>query len=339
MALRTFLGTLVNLLNSGLTMLVYVFMPQWLGLSHVEFFLNSNIYPSILVLVFSVGIPNYIKESEEVSLIILLFFLSSAAYIYSENFLWFSNLFWLLLGVMSQKELYHGRFYTYISLVLGLSLTNVLLVFCTSDWRLSHLLSPLVVLLIYIIVLNKMRIVNLLDSKINFKINSISNLFRKILSVSLLWWVITWRYNLEDASLYDLSVYQKVTLSIPVAVLSFVSLINFLNDSLRWGWKKDFLALIVSFVIAIIIHMYLYNISWILLTLLIFSHIPIVYFQNKLFEERFYVVSYIFTFLFLLFLEWKYLLHALISYLILIRIYLYVKSWRGITSLQRSGEN
>lgn len=334
MALRAVLGTVVNISNSALTMLSYVFIPRFLGIEQIEYFLVENLYPSIIVLVFSVGIPNYVKKSEEILFVSFLTILVSIAYVFSLNYLWYSNLFWIIIGVISQKELIKGNFNVFALLVLSLSVTNFAIIIISKDWRLAHLLSPVIVLLVYSIFVhvNKISIVNLLLKGLNQRFNPF-NTFSKILSISLLWWIISWRYKLESESLYNLSVYQKVTLSIPVAVLGFVSLVNFFKDRLSWGWIKDSISLVVAIVISFVLSIYFDNISWILLSVLIFGHVPVVYLQNKLLEEKFYPILYIPFSVILVFINLDYLLISLAGFLILIRLCLYVQNRSGSTPL------
>ena len=336
MALRSVLGTVVNLANSALTMVSYVFLPQFLGLERIEYFLSENIYPGILVLVFSVGIPNYVKSAEEDSFLVSLLILVSIFYFISWNYLWYSNLLWLSIGIVSQKELVDGRFYLFSALVLGLSFTNFLLITLTQDWRMAHLVSPLLVLIIY----------GFAAESANFSIKRIREIFsnrfkvystlNKVLSISLLWWIISWRYKLEGESLYNLSVYQKVTLSIPVAVLGFISLMNYLKDTLSWGWRRDIIAFLTAIIMSVGIGWYFESISWLLLTLLIFTHVPVVYLQNKLLEERFYTALYIPFSISLFFIKLEYILFSLVGFLILIRVCLYVQNWSSNSSLQRT---
>jgi hypothetical protein len=335
-ALRSILGTGVNLANSAITLLSYVFIPQFLGLEQIEIFLRDNIYPGILVLVFSVGIPNYVKRSEELGLLLFLLILVSIIYFFSWNFLWYSNLLWLSIGVVSQKELIKGRFYLFSALILGLSLTNLTLILLTQDWRMAHLVSPLLVLVFYSFAVKSVnfsikRIREILSSR--FRVYSTLN---KVLGISLLWWIISFRYKLEGESLYNLSVYQKVTLSMPVAVLGFISLINYLKNSLSWGWRKDMVSLVISIVIGIGLGWFFDDISWALTILLIFTHVPVVYLQNKLFEERYYTVLYIPFALSLFLIGIEYILYSLVGFLTIIRLCLYVQNWSSSSSLQRT---
>lgn len=336
MALRSVLGTVVNLANSALTMASYVFLPQFLGLENIEYFLRENIYPGILVLVFSVGIPNYVKKSEEVGFLVFLLILVSIFYFVSWNFLWYSNLLWLLIGVVSQKELVNGRFYLFSALILGLSLTNFTLIFFTQDWRMAHFISPLLVLIIYAFAVES---VNFSIKRIREKLRNrfrVYSTLNKVLSISLLWWIISWRYKLEAESLYNLSVYQKVTLSIPVAVLGFISLINYLKNSLSWGWRSDIISLLTAIIIGIGLGWYFEDISWVLLTLLIFTHVPVVYLQNKLLEERYYTVLYIPFAISLFLVGIEYILYSLVGFLMIIRLCFYVQNRSSSSSLQRT---
>lgn len=334
--MRSVLGTVVNLANSGLTMVSYVFLPQFLGLEQIEYFLRENIYPGILVLVFSVGIPNYVKKYEEGGFFLFLLILVSIFYFVSWNFLWYSNLLWLSIGIVSQKELINGRFYLFSALILGLSFSNFILILFTQDWRMAHLISPLIILIIYSLAVESVnfsikRIREILSNR--FKFYSTLN---KVLSISLLWWIISWRYELEGESLYNLSVYQKVTLSIPVAFLGFISLINYLKNTLSWGWRRDIISLLTAIIIAIGLGWYFENISWILLALLIFTHVPVVYLQNKLLEERYYTALYIPFAISLFFIEIGYILYSLVGFLMIIRLCFNVQNRSSSSSIQRT---
>lgn len=336
MALRSVLGTFVNLVNSALTMLSYVIIPQFLGLERIEYFLIENLYPSILVLVFSVGIPNYVKKSEESSFLVFLIVLVSILYFISWNFLWYSNFLWLAVGIISQKELFNSRFYVYAALVLGLGITNLILIYFIQDWRMAHLISPLLVLSIFGFTVKPFNFSNTSILKMLSSGFKVFGTLNKVLSISLLWWVISWRYNLEGESLYNLSVYQKVTLSIPVAVLGFVSLVNFFKDTLSWGWRKDIISLCAAISISVGLSWYFEHISWLLLALLIFTHVPSVYLQNKFLEERFYAAIYIPFLISLVFIELEYILFSLVGFLFLIRLCLYVQNRSSSTTLQRT---
>tara|TARA_B110000208_G_C11779620_1_gene433355 strand:+ start:1699 stop:2760 length:1062 start_codon:yes stop_codon:yes gene_type:complete len=203
----------------------FIFIPKFVGLESLDSFYEANLYPSALNLLLSPVLPiiakNKVKLLAEFLIILTLYF---TVFCLTNLTTGVGNLLWVLFGLCNLIIFFKSKELEFIIYTLLNSLIFMGLILLFDDYIISFLLTGCISLLI-ILLRHHNDIFNFF-TKISFpKLSNFNFFLRPFFSLSTFWLLFLMYiefYQRNDLVLYNY--YQKIAVSIPVALFSYFSL-------------------------------------------------------------------------------------------------------------------
>jgi hypothetical protein len=282
----------------------FVFIPKIVGLNSLDEFYEANLYPSALNLLLSPVLPiiakNGAKFVKEFFILLIIYFL---LFCLNDIMTGIGNTLWVLFGFFNLTLFFNSKELDFILYTFLNSLIFMGLILFFKNYIISFVLTGFISLVL-IFVTNYNVLIQSFTNKSFLSVSKFTPFLRPLFSVSSFWLIfLIYIENFQRSDLVLFNYYQKIGVSIPVALFSYFSI-----DSLKimkLEFKKYInLTIILCFSVMICCYfvnllfdeIYLDYVNAILFSL--FSVIPIVSFN--LVADNF-VFRFIWIFLILIF--------------------------------------
>lgn len=263
----------------------FVFIPKIVGLNSLDEFYEANLYPSALNLLLSPVLPiiakNGAKYIREFFILLIIYFL---LFCLNNLLTGIGNTLWVLFGFFNLTLFFNSKELDFILYTFLNSLIFLGLILFFKNYIIGFVLTGFVSLVLILITNHNILKQSFLNKSF-LSLSKFTPFLRPLFSISSFWLIfLIYIENFQRSDLVLFNYYQKIGVSIPVALFSYFSI-----DSLKI-MKLDFrkyinLAIILCFSVMICCYVvnllfdeiYLEYVNAILVSL--FSIIPIVSFN------------------------------------------------------------
>jgi hypothetical protein len=221
------LGSFVNIINSALNFVIYIFFPILIGLNSFTNFQLENVKSSFIILMFSPSLPFivYNRKFAIYTFFVLFFCTGIILFFLSSKSLLIANMLWLLYGFITMILYYNNekrKFYFYTIL---LTVIQIITLLCFKDYYSSYLITS-TGCFILILLLEKTSIFKFLHGiDLIFSKKILYSLLRPVFSISFFWQILLFIASKQgDDSFLSLTYYSKISLSTTVAIFTISSL-------------------------------------------------------------------------------------------------------------------
>jgi hypothetical protein len=304
------IGTLVNVINSGINFGIYLYLPLLIGVNSYTSFQLDNVLPSLVIVFFSPSLPYLVINRNRALLTFLmsLGLISTCLFFISSIYLTIANILWLLYGLITMNLYFNHskvKFYIY---TIFLSLLQLSFLFVYKDYFKSFLFTSLFSFVVIFIIERKTVFSLLSNIDLGFTLDVFYALLKPFFSIGFFWQVILFVISeCNSEHFLSFTYYSKISLSVSVAVFSIVSM-----DLLRNKSINKFSIIILSVISIVSINILIgvldyygknaINVNNLYASLFLFLSItPTIYF-NLISDSKIYRIGFAATLILILFL-------------------------------------